>query len=146
MKTTFDIPIISRGRIIEPGADAIEYGGRAGARFRCPDPHKHIHDLVLGDTNRLSDLQNAPMAQILDFLAEIGPRITLANPYMQEAFELSLQAGGLTEPVLRNVYNQLPRMFDRKYLEALVERTVGIAYQRTGRGGDHDHSVSADQE
>jgi hypothetical protein len=128
MKTTFDIPIISRGRIIEPGADAVEYGGRAGARFRCPDPHKHIHDLVLGDTNRLSDLQNAPMAQILDFLAEIGPRITLANPYMQEAFELSLQAGGLTEPVLRDVYNQLPRMFDRKYLETLVERTVGIAY------------------
>lgn len=128
MKTTFDIPIISRGRIIEPGVDAIEYGGRAGARFRCPDPHKHIHDLVLGDTSRLSDLQNAPMAQILDFLAEIGPRITLANPYMQEAFELSLQAGGLTEPVLRDVYNQLPRMFDRKYLQTLVERTVGIAY------------------
>ena len=128
MKTIFDIPIISRGRIIEPGADAIEYGGRAGARFRCPDPHKHIHDLVLGDTSRLSDLQNAPMAQILDFLAQIGPRITLANPYMQEAFELSLQAGGLTEPVLRDVYNQLPRMFDRKHLETLIERTVGIAY------------------
>jgi hypothetical protein len=128
MNTVFNIPIIARGRIIEPGSDAIEFGGRAGARFRCPDPHHHIHDLVLGDTRRLSDLQNAPMAHILDFLAEIGPRITLANPYMQEAFELSLQAGGLTEPVLRDVYSQLPRMFDRKHLETLVERTVGIAY------------------
>jgi hypothetical protein len=128
MKTTFDIPIISRGRIIEPGADAIEFGGRAGARFRCPDPHKHINDLVLGDANRLSDLQNTPMAGILDFLAEIGPRITLANPYMQEAFELSLQAGGLTEPVLRDVYEHLPGMFNRKYLQTLIERTVGIAY------------------
>ncbi|TAK99210.1 MAG: long-chain-fatty-acyl-CoA reductase [Rhodospirillaceae bacterium] len=128
MKTTFDIPIISRGRIIEPGPDAIEFAGRAGAKFRCPDPHKHIHDLVLGDTNRLGDLQDMPMAEILDFLTAIGPRLTLANPYMQEAFELSLQAGGLTEPVLRSVYSQLPGMFNRKHLEAQIERTVGIAY------------------
>ena len=128
MNTIFNIPIISRGRIIEPGADAIEFGGRAGAKFRCPNPHNHIRDLVLGDASRLSDLQNTPMAHILDFLAEIGPRITLDNPYMQEAFELSLEAGGLTEPVLRDVYGQLPRMFNRKHLETLVERTVGSAY------------------
>jgi hypothetical protein len=124
----FDIPIIARGRIIPPGPDAIEFGGRAGARFRCPDPHKHIHELVLGDTNRLRDLQDMPMAEIIDFLAALGPRITLDNPYMQEAFALSLEAGGLTEPILRNVYESLPHMFDRAYLEAMVTRAVGIPY------------------
>jgi hypothetical protein len=125
---TYDIPIISRGRIIPPGPDAIEFSGRAGARFRCPDPHKHINDLVLGDTNRLRDLQEMPIADILDFLAELGPRLTLANPYMQEAFELSLGAGGLTEPVLRSVYAQLPGMFNRQFMEETVERTIGANY------------------
>ena len=28
----YNIPIIARGRIIEPGDDAIEFGGRTGAR------------------------------------------------------------------------------------------------------------------
>jgi hypothetical protein len=128
VETTYDIPIIARGRVILPGADAIEFSGRAGARFRCPDPHKHIQDLVLGDTNRLLDLQDTPVAEILDFLAALGPRLTLDNPYMREAFDLSLSAGGLTLPVLRNVYEQLPKMFIRAHLEATIERTVGSAY------------------
>jgi hypothetical protein len=125
---TYDIPIVARGRIIQPGDDAIEFGGRAGARFRCPNPLKHIHDLVLTDTTKLHDLQEMPIAEIIDFLVELGPRLTLANPHMQEAFDLSLEAGGLTEPVLRAVYAQLPGMFNRKHLEDTVERTVGSAY------------------
>ena len=136
---TYEIPIISRGRIIPPGSDAIEFSGRAGARFRCPNPRKHIADLVLTDTNKLADLQGMPIAEIIAFLADLGPRLTLANPNMREAFELSLEAGGLTEPVLRSVYAQIPGMFDRKHLEETVEATVGAAYldgwvkQRGGR-------------
>jgi hypothetical protein len=127
---TFEIPIISRGRVIPPSeGDSVEFGGRSGgAKFRCPDPHKHIHDLVMGDTNRLRDLQDTPMSEILDFLAELGPRLSMKNPYMQEAFELSLAAGGLTEPILRNIYDSLPHMFNRQQLEQTIERTVGIAY------------------
>jgi len=128
MQTTFDIPIIARGRVIMPGSDAMEFSGRIGARFRCPNPRKHVGDLVLGDTNKLADLQEMPIAQIISFLAELGPRLTLANAYMQEAFELSLDAGGLTEPVLRSVYAQIPGMFNRKHLEETVEATVGAAY------------------
>jgi hypothetical protein len=128
MAKTFDIPIISRGRIIPPGPDAVEYGGRSGATFRTPDPHKHIHDLVMGDTNRLKDLQDTPVREIVDFLAELGSRLTLANPYMEEAFELSAQAGGITEPILRGIYAGIPGMFDKAYLTELVENTVGAAY------------------
>ncbi|CAN7367184.1 aldehyde dehydrogenase family protein [Phenylobacterium sp. LjRoot225] len=129
MSRTFDIPIISRGRIIPPGPDAIEFKGRTGAIFRAPDPKKHVGDLVLGDPGRLRDLQETPVREIVDFLAELGQRLAFdRNPYLQEAFELSLEAGGLTEPVLRAIYAGIPHMFDRAYLTELVEKTVGIDY------------------
>jgi hypothetical protein len=124
-----DIPILSRGRVIMPGDDAIEFPGRAGARFRSPDPHKHIHDLVLADAGRLSDLQALPVDRIIDFLAALGPRlVTDRNPYLSQAFELALGAGGLTESVLRCVYEQLPGLFERRKLDNMIEGTVGKAY------------------
>ncbi len=129
MSKIYEIPIISRGRIISPGPDAIEFSGRAGAIFRAPNPRDHVQDLVLTDRTRLRDLHDLPTSEVIDFLATLGPRLTLEhNPHMQEAFSLSLEAGGLTEPVLRGVYAQLPGMFDRAYLTELVEKTIGIDY------------------
>lgn len=127
--TVIDIPILARGQVIMPGDDAIEFSGRTGARFRSPDPHKHIHHLVLADAGRLSDLQAISVDAIIDFLAALGPRlVTDKNPYLNEAFKLALAAGGLTEPVLRCVYDQLPGLFDRRKLDGMVEGTVGKAY------------------
>src|SRR5258708_35930209 len=120
--TAIDIPILARGRVIMPGADAVEFAGRAGARFRSPDPHKHIHDLVLADAGRLSDLQAMPIDEIIDFLAALGPRlVTDSNPYLAQAFKLALGAGGLTEQVLRAVYDQLPDLFERRKLGGMIE-------------------------
>ena len=129
MSRTYEIPIISRGTIIEPGEDAVEFKGRGGASFRTPDPHKHIHDLVLGNPVRLADLNDLPMRDIIDFLAEVGRRMRLEdNPHLQESFELALQAGGLAEPILRGVYEDLPYMFDPDSLREQVDRTIGIDY------------------
>ena len=129
MTDVYNIPIIARGRIIEPGEDAVEYSGRGGAKFRTPDPHKHIHDLVLGNPVLLHDLMDTPMREIVDFLAEVGKRLRLDdNPWLQESFALALQAGGLAEPILRGVYDDLPRMFDAKAMTALADKSVGIAY------------------
>jgi hypothetical protein len=47
---------------------------------------------------------------------------------MQAAFRLALEAGELTEPVLRPVYDQIPGLFDRYRLQVQVEKTVGKAY------------------
>ena len=59
MDNVIDIPIIARGRVINPGSDdAVQFKGRGGADFRSPDPHKHIHDLVLGNTALLADLHD----------------------------------------------------------------------------------------
>jgi hypothetical protein len=68
MSDMVDIPIISRGRILMPGEGAVEFKGRGGARFRTPDPHKHIHDLVLGNPALLSDLNNSKMHDIVESL------------------------------------------------------------------------------
>jgi hypothetical protein len=129
MGDIIDIPIIARGRIIMPGGDAVEFKGRGGAAFRSPDPHKHVHDLVLGNPVLLGDLNDTKMADIIDFLAEVGKHLRLEdNPYLQESFALALQAGGLAEPILKGVYDDLPHMFDPRMLTALVDSTIGIDY------------------
>lgn len=130
MGSIIEVPIISRGRIIMPAAgDCVEFAGRGGATFKSPDPHKHIHDLVLGSPTLLGDLNDMPMRDIIDFLVEAGRRLTLeGNPWLQESFGLALQAGGLTEPVLRGVYEGLPHMFDVRGLTEMVDKSIGIAY------------------
>ncbi|MBW8785932.1 MAG: long-chain-fatty-acyl-CoA reductase, partial [Novosphingobium sp.] len=135
------IPIIARGKVIMPGEAAVEFKGRGGAAFRQADPHKHIHDLVLGDTSRLRDLHDTPMAEIIDVLAALGERLSLDdNPLLQESFALALKAGGLAEPILRGVYDALPHMFTRAGMTALVDKTIGIPYIDgwVPSGGDYD--------
>lgn len=112
-----------------PGKDAVEFKGRGGAVFRSPDPHRHVHDLVLGNPERLGDLMDTPMRDVIEFLAEVGKQLQLDdNSYLQESFALALQAGGLSEPVLRGVYDKLPAMFNPELLTATVENTIGIRY------------------
>lgn len=124
----FDIPIIARGKIIEPGADAVEFGGRVGARFRCPNPMNHVKDLLLSRGSDLQDLYDTPMDEILDFLHELGPRLSLDNPYMKEAFDLCLAAGQLTEPVLLPIYEHAQAMFNRDRLSLQIDAQIGKNY------------------
>ena len=129
MTDILDIPIIARGRVIAPGDDAVTFKGRGGADFRQADPHRHIHDLVLGDTARLLDLHETPMAEIIDVLAELGKRLVLEdNPLLQQSFALALQAGGLAEPILRGVYDALPHMFEAQAMRAMTDKTIGLRY------------------
>jgi hypothetical protein len=123
-----DIPIIIRGQIIEPGDEAIEFGGRVGARFRSPDPKKYAAKLGLADPSALRDLHDTPIDEIIDFLAEAGRRLTLDNPLMQMAFRLAYEAGDMTEPVLRPIYEQFPALFDRDRLNGQIDRSVGKNY------------------
>jgi hypothetical protein len=124
-----DIPFLIRGRVVEPGEDGVEFGGRVGARFRTPDPAKYAKELVLADASKLRDLHETPVDEIIDFLAELGPRLRLdENPLMQAAYRLALEAGELTEPVLRPVYDEIVTYFTREALDVMVEKTIGKAY------------------
>jgi hypothetical protein len=121
-----DIPFLIRGRIIDPGDDAVEFGGRVGARFRIPDPAKYADQLVLNDAGDLADLRDTPIAEVIDFLAELGPRLVLdENPLLQAAYELCLEAGELTESILAPVYDDFPKWFGRERLHAQVDSTLG---------------------
>jgi hypothetical protein len=130
MNEIIDIPIIARGRIIKPAADdTVEFKARGLGNFRSPDPHKHIHDLVLGSTAQLADLNDTKIQHIIEFLAEVGKRLRLDdNAHLQQSFALALGAGGLAEPILRGVYEGMLHMFDPRMLTDLVDRTIGIAY------------------
>lgn len=142
MAATYEIPIITRGTVIMPGDDAIEFAGRGGAVFRTPDPHKHINQLVLGNPARLQDLMDRPMSDIVDFLAEVGKRLRLDdNPLLQESFALGLEAGGLSEPILRGVYDDLPHSFSPDSLLAQADSTIGIDYLDgwVPADGEHGH-------
>lgn len=124
-----DIPLITRGTVIMPGDDAVEFSGRGGASFRTPDPHRHVHDLVLGNPLLLEDLMDTPVRDIVAFLAEVGKRLRLDdNPHLQASFGLALKAGGLSEPILRGVYDGLPGMFDPLRLTEITDSTIGIDY------------------
>lgn len=124
-----DIPIIIRGRIIEPGDDAITFGGRGGgAKFRQADARKYVRDLVLPNGSALRDLYEMPTEEIIAFLAKIGPRVTLDNPHMQKAFDLALASGEMTEPVLRPIYDTFPHMFNADRLREMIDSHVGIDY------------------
>ena len=141
MNQNLDIPIIARGRVIMPGDDAVQFKGRGGADFRQADPHKHIHDLVLGDVSRLRDLHDTPMAEIIDLLAELGKKLRLDdNELLQQSFALALQAGGLAEPILRGVYDALPHMFDANMMTQLVDKTIGLDYIDGWVPGQGDYS------
>jgi hypothetical protein len=127
--TLVEIPLLIRGRVIEPGDDAVEFGGRVGARFRAPDPRRYASQLVLADPAQLSDLQRTPVDEILDFLAALGPRLALdRNPLMQSALALALEAGELTEPIIRSMFETLPNWFERDTLEQVVETMIGKPY------------------
>ena len=130
MDEILSLPIIARGRIIAPrDGDMVQHKGRGGAEFCSPNPHKHVHDLVLGNTALLSDLAATKVKDIVDFLEAVGQRLKLDdNEWLQQSFALALQAGGLTEPVLRGVYDSVPHMFDPQRLLAQADKTVGINY------------------
>jgi hypothetical protein len=123
------IPLLIRGRVVEPAEDSVEFGGRVGARFRTPDPRRYASQLVLADPGGLRDLQATPVDEIIAFLGELGERLRFErNPQMQEALELALEAGELTEPIIRPMFEHLPNWFARDLLEQVVETNVGKAY------------------
>jgi hypothetical protein len=122
------VPLIIRGKVIE--SSDLEFGGRrGGSRFTTPDVRQHLDELPLSRPSALLDLYQLSFDQILDYLAELGERLSLrANPHLRQAMELSLVTSGLTEGILRSCYETLGRVFDRRVLREMVEGTIGVRY------------------
>jgi Acyl-CoA reductase (LuxC) len=127
--TTIVVPLIIRGKVITD--DLVEFRGRhGGLTFSTPDVRRHLHQLPLENASALRDYYLISLDDILDFLVALGSKLDFRrNVYLQEAFHLSVEASGLTEPILRNMFeNGLQRMFHRPALEEIIERNIGRDY------------------
>jgi hypothetical protein len=126
--TDFKAPLILRGQIIED--TDIEYGGRnPETRFMAPDLRKHLDRLPLAAPSAMADLYSVSFEQILDYLEELGHRLTLAqNPHLQQALALTVKTSGLGPDILRNCYENLGRVFDRRQMREMAEILIGIPF------------------
>jgi hypothetical protein len=124
----FNVPLIIRGRVIE-GAE-LEHGGRGGGvRFTTPDLAAHIGDLPLSAPSALADLYELSFEDILDYLEQLGDRLSYGqNAHLQEAFALSVQTSGLGPDILRNCYENLGRVFDRRHVREMADILVGVPF------------------
>jgi len=117
---------VLRGRVIE--TDLIEFGGRGGdVTFLAPDPAKIVDQIPLASPRLMEDMYDLSIDQILDYLAELGPRLELSkNPYLQEALEYSYDTAPTTKPIMDSFYHDLPFMFDKERIRRMVDFNIGI--------------------
>ena len=123
------VPLIIRGEVIQ--TDLITFPGRqGGVTFSTPDVRRFVQRLPLSNPSELSDYYDITLDNILDLLEALGERLDFRkNPYLQECFEISVGASGLTEPILRHMFEKvLQRMFKRSQLEEVVDHNIGRAY------------------
>ncbi len=126
--TSYNVPLVVRGTVIE--GDQVDYGGRGGSvRFTSPDISQHMSRVPLTSPSAMADLYALSFEEILDYLDNLGHRLHLErNPWLQSAFELSCRTSGLGRDILRHMYLTMGRLFERRYIRELAERTIGVAY------------------
>jgi hypothetical protein len=123
------VPLIIRGEVIEE--NWIEYHDRtSGKTFLSPDVSKYIHRMPLQNPSDLMDYYDLSINDIIDFLSELGSKLEMSkNDYLKEAFEMTKDASGLTEPILRGIYEKgLAKRLTREQLVEIVEMNLGRDY------------------
>jgi hypothetical protein len=125
---SFHVPLIIRGRVIED-AD-LEFGGRrGGVKFTTPDVRKHLGELALPNPSDLQDVHQLRSEEVFDYLDSLGKELRFdRNPYLQEAYELSIQTSGLTPAIVKHLYSTLGGLFSRDFVRELAENAIGIKY------------------
>lgn len=132
-----DVPFVIRGRVVTNCT--VEHVTGATS-FRTPDPHDLLSELPLSSRTGMADLHAISLSEIIDFLAALGDRLRLSvNEHVQRAFDVGREVSGLTEPLLRSVYeDELSAFFDPSRIRDAVERRLGAAYIE---GWVHEPSV-----
>ena len=123
--TSHKVPFVVRGELVE-GADVVHSG--PGFTFTTPDPAAVTARIGCQPLD-LADLHDVSLDEVLDLLAGLGERLQLdRNPFIQEAFELSVLTSDLPERVLRTIYEEQLRLFFRRDILAdAVGRRAGRA-------------------
>jgi len=121
-QTVVTVPLIIRGRIIED--NLIEFGGRrGGVTLMTPDVNKYVDEITLRNPADLRDWYSLEMEEILDFLEELGSRLSPStNPHIRRALEASIAASsGLTPEPLRFMYESQRHMLKKERVKEMIE-------------------------
>ena len=125
---SFNVPLVIRGKTIE--GDDVSHGGRGGGvEFTTPDVARHLDQLVLPNPRHMAQLYTLSVAEILDYLGELGQRLSpRRNPWTQEAFELSCRTSGLSRDILAYMYENMDQQLDPATLREAAQNSIGIDY------------------
>jgi hypothetical protein len=115
------VPFVVSGRLVE-GA-VIEHRSRdLGITFATPALDLNALGRPRGERPPAADM---PVREIIDFLDEVGRRLTLNNPYLAEALRQCERINNIPPALLRRSYENLAGVFSREWSEAIVENDVG---------------------
>lgn len=122
------IPLIIRGRIIED--DLVEFSGRHGTSvIRTPDVKKYYSELVLSNPDRMKDLYDISLADIVDYLDELSQRLAPEkNAHIRKAMEISAETAGHSPEMLEFMYDSIRNILRRERVEEAVRQNIGVDY------------------
>ena len=124
MTATSAIPLIVRGTLIE--TDLRDFG-----HFTAPAVERHLDRLLLADPTALRDVHELEVADIIDYLVELGEHLEVErNPHVARAVAASEAGAQYSGEILREMYRIFPVALRREVLEELVEHNIDPACLR----------------
>jgi hypothetical protein len=140
------IPLIIRGKVIRD--DLKPYTTRGGKQtFHSPDVAKYIDQLVLSDPCKQEDLYELSLDEIIDYLVELGRRLTLeSNPHLRVALEMSRDTSSFSDQMLRFQFDLIPQLLSRQAIEQQIKSSIGRRYLEgwvEESGGGRDYAIRA---
>ena len=117
--TTLTVPHVVRGRTVFPSeGDRVDYGAFGTPRLDL--------DELIWTRDQPGPAFDVPVAEIIDFLAEVGKRMVLAdNPHLQYALSQGENVSSLSPRILARTYEDLRHLFDPSTLWFQVEQEIG---------------------
>ncbi|MCJ2186369.1 acyl-CoA reductase [Novosphingobium beihaiensis] len=112
-------PFFLRGEVLH-GTDVIQTSRDLGVTFATP---RIPFDRAVPPRTEVPPLLNVPLAEIVDFLVETGPRLVAKdNDHMQECIERMCRTHILPRAVVENTARHAAAYLDRRTLMAEVEQ------------------------
>ncbi|MFM0670711.1 acyl-CoA reductase [Paraburkholderia sediminicola] len=122
--TALPVPHVYRGRTV--AGTAVTHVSRDLGKGFCT-PAIELDDLVWPRT-QAGPAFDLPIAQVIDFLVELGPRLHLdVNTLMQQALESMIEVSPLGRRILENCYRDIPNLFSRGVIEDELRLSLGDA-------------------
>jgi Acyl-CoA reductase (LuxC) len=122
------VPLVVRGRVTTE--DLQEFGARSDSGvFLAPDISRRTQSLPLADPTTLGDVHALPVAEIVDYLVELGGLLdSRSNEHLALAREMSYAAAPTTPPIVDEQYRLMPALFARTALDDMIDVGIGRAY------------------